>query len=228
MNTSTVKAIFLDIDDTLLDFNLCADYSMHYAADIMGINLPDDFLNLFHRINNSLWEKMERGEITNQEIYDTRFNLIFREAHISADGHIFEKEFKNGLHESHIPVDGAMDLLRYLHPNYKLYAASNGPYEQQKYRLAKADMLSLFEDIFISERVGCSKPMPGFFDVCFSLMPGIEPGETVMIGDSLTSDIKGAHDYGIPTIWFNKNGKSGHPKEVDYKVDSLSEIRNIL
>ena len=228
MQLNRVKAVFIDIDDTLLDFNLCADYSMHCAADAMGITLPNDFLSLFHRINNTFWERMERGEITNQEIYDTRFNVIFREAGISADGKLFEKEFKKGLHESHIPVEGAMDLLEYLSPKYRLFAASNGPYEQQKYRLSQAGMLHLFEDIFISERIGCSKPMPGFFDVCYSLLRDVSPTETVMIGDSLTSDVAGAHNYGIPTIWFNKNGKPDCPEEVDFEVTSLSEIKKIL
>ena len=198
---------------------------MNRAAEEMGISLPEDFQDVFHRENDKIWQSLEKGVITMDELFRIRFNLIFRAAGIEADGVHFEKLFRKNLEKTAVPVDHARDFLKVMKSKYLLYAASNGPYGQQVSRLSQAEMDIYLDGFFISEEVGFSKPKKEFFDVCFSRLDGIRPEEALMIGDSLTADIGGAHDYGMKTCWFNrKHKKAPDPNIVDIEIDTLEGL----
>ena len=133
-----------------------------------------------------------------------------------------------------IPVEGALEILSYLKGKYPLYAASNGPCEQQKNRLRVGGMYHFFNDVFISEQIGFSKPSKEFFDFCMARLnegksEPILPSEVMMIGDSLTSDMDGAISNGLKSCFFDKK-KSGSTggRAVDCVVESLSELKAIL
>jgi 2-haloacid dehalogenase len=122
-----------------------------------------------------------------------------------------------------------MELVTYLAGKYPLCIASNGPVDQQENRLRKAGLLPFMEKLFLSEQIGAAKPSPQFFDAAFRQLPGVSPEETILIGDSLTADMAGASQYGIKTCWYNpfhKEAPSG--LSLDYTVDSLGQIQNIL
>ena len=225
-----IKAVLLDVDDTLLDFVACSRFAMLAAAEEFSVTFPDNYYQVFHRINTGLWHRIEAGDLTMEGLREVRWQTIFRELGIDADGPAFEDRFKHNLNLSAEPVAGAAELLRYLRGRgYVLAAASNGPYGQQVRRLRSAGMLDSFRFLFISEQVGASKPSAAFFDRCFRDMAPIRPEETVMIGDSLTADIRGAADYGLRTCWFNIRGEAGTPVPApDWTVTSLEEIQNIL
>ena len=146
-----------------------------------------------------------------------------------------EKEFRRLLHLSAVPVEGAKDILEYLHKKeYCLCAASNGPYNQQINRLKSADMLKYFKHCFVSEMVGADKPSRQFFDGCMKEFTGVLPSECMMIGDSLTADIEGGQAYGMSTCWFVHSGdksaiqqKNGG-KAADHIIYELAELKNIL
>ncbi len=224
-----IKSILIDVDDTLLDFEKCSEEAMRLAMTEVGIVYREGMMDIFHPVNNSLWKRIEQGNLTVSELYQIRWNLVFEAMGIQHDGVAFEKRFLHFLHDSAVPVDGAEELLKYLHGKYKLYVASNAPNEQQRKRLLKASMLEYFESIFASESLGVSKPQKEFFRLCLEGMGGALTEETAIIGDSLSSDIKGGADSGLFTCWFNRKGKSApSDMKIDVTVTTLADLKNIL
>ena len=224
-----IKAILIDIDNTLLDFNKGAKIAMEKALNECGVEFKDEYFTTFTRENDLLWEKIERGELTRQGLHKIRFHIIFDALGITADGDKAEIKFREALFDVAETVDGANELLEYLSKKYLLYCASNAIYLQQINRLKLAKMHDYFNGFFISEIIGEQKPTKEFFDYCFEHMNGISKDQTIMIGDSLTADIIGAKNYGIKSIWYNHLNKSNTTDIVpDFEVKSLLDIKNII
>ena len=134
-----IKAVFLDVDNTLLDFDLCAVRVMRQCFEEFGLAFETSmYYDTFTRINNPLWEQIERGELTREELFRVRWTLIFRALGIDFDGPTFEKRFLALLETTAVPVPGAPELVSYLQGKYTLCAASNAFYEQQIRRLTLA------------------------------------------------------------------------------------------
>lgn len=224
------KAVFLDVDNTLLDFNACATLSLRRAFARVGVARDAaEAFPVFRRVNDALWLSLERGEITREQLHAVRFTRVFEALGVEADAAAAEQTFFTGLHDTAEPVDGARELLAYLHGKYRVYVASNSSYDQQHRRLGLAGMLPDIDALFVSASLGANKPSRAFFDACFAQLPGLAPGECVMIGDSLSADIAGAADYGMRTVWFNHDHVPvPSPCPADHVVDRLAEIRDIL
>ena len=215
-----IRVIFFDVDNTLLDFRKCAQLAMQNAAAQQGICLPESAEESFHRINDSLWLGIQDGSLTMKELHAVRWVTILEELGVEGDGAEMEKAFVKELHESAELMDGAMELVRGLSRKYTLCIASNAALEEQTHRLEKAGLLPYFSKIFTSAEIGCAKPQKAFFDACFEQLPGVRPEETIMIGDSISSDMEGAHDYGMRTYWLNLENREDIPDCVDKSVTS--------
>lgn len=224
-----IKTVLLDVDNTLLDFNKCADISMRNAAQELGVTLTDDTPHLFHTINARLWKQIEAGELTREELHRVRWRMVLNAAGIATDADRFEKLFVEGIRVSAVPVDGALDLLEYLAPRYTLCVASNASLAQQIHRLTKAGMIGYMKHIFVSENVGVPKPAPEFFAACMAGAGHTDKSEVMMIGDSINADINGASSFGIRTCWFNI-AREPIPDDIraDYAVERLCDIKSIL
>ncbi len=223
-----VKHVFLDVDNTLLDFEACAERASLSALSSWGIDTSRFDFRVFTEINNSLWAALERGEIARADIHRTRWGRVFDALGIEADGETFEYAFLAAIPEHVVPVSGALDLLAYLSKKYPLYAASNAPHEQQIKRLKSAGMLDFFKDVFTSERLGAPKPSSAFFEGVFSALPEVIPEECVMIGDSYEADILGAARAGMQTIFFDFRGTGKEAPLADETVRGLSEVKLFL
>ena len=224
-----IKAVLIDVDDTLLDFDESAKMSMHMAAKEMGITLPENIWEIFVDINEVLWKDLEQGKLTNAELFHVRWTKIFDAAGITSDGPEFEKAFLRGLSLCAPVICGVEELMPYLHEKYIVGVASNGPYEQQVNRLEKTGLLSYVDHMFVSGKIGHAKPSRAFFDACMEKLGDIHPGEVIMIGDSISADITGAKDYGMQTCWYNHKGIPLEQGEMaDYTVQKLAEIKEIL
>ncbi len=224
-----IKYAFIDIDDTLLDFDKNASLAVKNAFEAVGLVYKEEYGPWFLRINDSLWQKIERKEITRSDLHEIRFKVVLNEFNLKEDCARLEQLFRKYLFDLAIPVDGALELVKYLWKKYTLVVASNAIYHQQINRLKKAGMLDYFEKIFVSEKIGHNKPNKEFFDACFKELDGASPSNTIMIGDSLTADIMGASDYGMKTIWFNKKNLPLPTKKFyTHTVSSLEEIKKYL
>ena len=230
-----LKVILLDVDNTLLSFDEYVKESMKNGFQKFGIGIyEDEMFHVFQQVNTGLWQALEKGEIDFEAIKKNRWNMVFERLNIDADGEAFETYFRACLFESAIPIEGAMELLKYLSDKYTLCAASNGPYEQQVNRLKICGMLPYFSDLFISEEIGSQKPSEQFFETCIERLNAkskeiIQPCEILIIGDSLSSDMTGGIRMGMQTCFYNPD-KKPIPCEMNlnYQVTSLSEIKNIL
>lgn len=222
-----ISTILIDIDDTLLDFDLCAKWAMLEAAKKMKLILPQDTYDYFKKINDSFWKQMEKKKIKSDGIYGVRWERVSQAIGMPFDGAAFEEYFLDNLSKSIIQVDGALELLEYLSGKYQIYIASNGPFDQQVQRMKLAGMDNYLSGYFVSEKIGHSKPTKEFFDVCYKETHVADLSEIMMIGDSLSADIKGADNYGIKTCWFDKELK-GTENSADYTVKHLLEIKEFL
>ncbi len=224
-----IKCILIDIDNTLLDFHKCSREAMCLAAKDFDIEFPQNYFETFTEINNSLWEKIEKGELNRQGLFKIRWNMIFEAMGINADGEEFEELFREYIKSSAIPVDDASEVLEYLSEKYYVCTASNSELAQQEKRLKKAEMLPHIRKIFTSEEIGFAKPSSGFFEACKRELPQFEKEEIMLIGDSITADINGAKAYGFKTCWFNFSRISDAKCDsADFIVDELIQIKNIL
>lgn len=238
-----IKLIMLDVDNTLLDFELCARSCWKKVAKEFGFTLPEDLDAVFHRINDSLWQDLEKGLLTIDDIHRVRWKKIFsaigREDY-AAKGEAFEEAFVEKLKWEREPVEGALEVLSYLAGKYTLLAGTNGPWDQQYMRLRDAHMLPYLKGgLFVSEEIGFSKPQRPFFEACLAKMKeegkipeeDITPEKMLMIGDSLTADIIGAKEFGMKTLWYDHKNKGMGAKgsdKADVRVEKLTEILRLL
>ncbi len=222
-----VKAILIDIDNTIIDFNASADKAMNDAFEAFGLRRPSELFSTFKRINDGLWRRIEEKTLTVAKLHEIRWGLVFKEFNIDFDGKIMERRFFENLFNCAIPVAGAEEALRYLSAKYPVYAASNAFYEQQKNRLKISGLAPYITDSFVSEITGYSKPDSRFFEYCFKHMP-YKPEETVMIGDSLSADIEGAKRFGLITCWYNPTGMRIAAPDADFIAYRLTDLKNMF
>lgn len=223
-----IKAVLLDIDNTILDFNECSKQAMEMAFLGNGLPFEEEYAKTFRKINDGLWLRIESGEITREYLHSERFNLILKELSLEGNGRKIEKDFLENLNVCTTFVEGGLELVKYLSGKYILCSASNAPYAQQMARLKNSKVIEYLTHTFISEEMGANKPEKRYFDLCFERMKNIKKEETIMIGDSLSADIIGAKNYGLKCIWFNYAKIKPKGDEADYIVDKLSEIKKIL
>lgn len=223
------QTLLLDLDDTILDFGAAERAAISRTFREIGLEPTEALLRRYSEINESQWEAMERGEIDRATVLIRRFDIFFEELGMEADSRAVEDRYRSYLGVGHYFVEGAEELLEYLSGKYDLYLASNGVAETQYSRLASAGISHYFKEIFISETTGYHKPEKEYFDYCFARIENFDPEKTLMIGDSLTGDIRGGINAGIRTCWVNLKGKARRADILpDYEVHSLKELMELL
>ena len=223
------KVLLFDIDNTLLDFSAGARQGLAEIFREAGLPYRPAMFAVFQAENDKLWARIERGELTIAGLRDVRWQTILARLGLEGDGAAMEDAFRVRLHESAVPVAGAVDVLGRLRGAYRLCAASNGPYAQQVNRLRRAGMLDAFERLFISGRMGAEKPSRVFFDRCMVQLPGIRPEQCLMIGDSLTADIAGGREAGMHTCWYDPDDRgAAMPPQADWRITRLEQLSDIL
>ncbi len=224
-----IKAVLLDSDDTLLDFTKAEHIAIQKTLREVGIEPDEETISLYSEINKRHWEMLERGELTRNQVLVNRFDRFFEAMGVEGDSAATQQLYNTNLGIGHYFIPGAVEFLESLYGKYKLYMVTNGNESVQVPRLKSADIGHFFQEIFISQRIGWDKPSLEFFDKCFAAMPPYEKNEMIIIGDSLTSDIKGGINAGIHTCWFNPKGKQGREGIIpEFTVKSLDEILPIL
>lgn len=209
-----VKTIFFDLDNTLLDFDRAEAVALRRALTEAGAPAEEAVLERYHVINRRQWELLEDGVLTREQVLVGRFALLFEELGADAGPGADLRAVRD------VPGGGALVHSRSAgaaggaFSRYDLYLASNGAACVQHSRLKSADLGRWFKGIFISQEVGADKPRREFFDRAFASIPGFSRETALMVGDSLTSDIRGGRNAGIRTCWFNRQRRSapaGHP-----------------
>ena len=222
-----IEFLFLDLDDTILDFQRAERLALAKTLEAFGLPPTDTVLARYHQINREHWERLERKELTREQVLVGRFAALFQEMGLSADAEKVARAYEENLSQGHYFLPGAEEALKSLSQTYKLYLASNGTAKVQAGRLKSAGIIPYFQEIFVSQEIGANKPDPAYFSACFARIPGFRKDRAMMVGDSLTSDILGGIQAGIATCWVNPHHKTGeiHP---DYEIESIAALEALL
>ncbi|MBO5556464.1 MAG: YjjG family noncanonical pyrimidine nucleotidase [Oscillospiraceae bacterium] len=221
--------ILLDIDDTILDFRKAEALALSKTLREMQVEPRPEILSRYSEINLRHWEMLEDGLLTREQVLVQRFEVLYRELGLERSAAETKDRYEQHLSHGHFFMPGAEDLLRNLYGRYALYIVSNGTGVVQRGRIASAGIADYFEEIFISELIGADKPDKAFFDGCFARIPDLDRNRCLIVGDSLTSDIRGGIRAGIHTCWYNARGRA--PREdiqPEYEIRELSELPPLL
>lgn len=227
------KSLFIDLDDTLWDTyhnnkeclkELYADYDMGrlYASF-------EAFFSIYMPNNIELWAKYRNGEINRQTLIIERFRYVFRPLGIDDQKEILKINdhfLKRTTLQTRL-IPGAIELLEYLRPKYRLFILSNGFREVQSLKLQNSGLAPFFERLILSEDACIQKPHKGIFDYALKTTNSRRT-ESMMIGDSWDADILGAYNSRIAQIWYNPKGEPNRDFAPTYTVKRLEEIKQIL
>ena len=224
-----MEFLFLDLDDTILDFHKAERLAISRTFRSFGLEPTEQVLERYHVINRQHWERLERGELTRDQVLTGRFQMLFEELGIPAQPQAVAKGYEHNLGLGHYFLPGAKEALDTLRGKYRLFLASNGTASVQHSRLTSAGLYPYFEEVFVSQALGANKPSRAFFDACAARIPGYDPRKALMVGDSLTSDILGGINAGMKTCWVCPRGAQGRPDIVpDYRIEALSQLPELL
>ncbi|WP_159722202.1 YjjG family noncanonical pyrimidine nucleotidase [Enterococcus sp. CSURQ0835] len=220
--------LLFDVDDTLLDFKAAEDQALKRLFHDMGVPLTPAIKQAYQTMNQNFWREYELGQLTRQELLDTRFHKFFSQYDKVVDGPAVEECYRKYLNEGHDLYEDSLAVIKQLALDYDLYVVTNGVGVTQRQRLRESGLAPYFKAIFISEELGVNKPMKEFFTKVFAAIPNFSKNETVIIGDSLTSDIKGGINAGIDTIWLNPQQAPATEINPTYQIQHLAQLPKLL
>ena len=225
------KVILWDIDNTLLDFFAAEKKSLKAVFQNFGLGkLSDEKVAEYSAVNIRHWERLERGEITKAEVMHGRFTEFLSRLNITD----VDPDLMNAAYEAELVnhvefVENGYDVIQSLKDKYKHYAVTNGAYEVQTKKLAVSGLDRIFDKVFISDEIGYEKPRIQFFQPVLENIIPCERDEILIVGDSLTSDMRGGNNIGIKCCWYNPRRKVNTTDvKTDYEIHSLKEIYEIL
>ena len=217
------SGVLFDIDDTLLDFPRSEKEALCEAFLHFGIELDEEMILTYQKINYELWKALERGEITREELMVRRFSDFAKFYGFEVNSARVADDYLDCLGQKVYFIDGARELLDKLYGKVRMYIVTNGLARVQNSRYKLAEFGKIFDGMFISQEVGANKPDSAFFEYVAEHIDGFEKEKTLIVGDSLSSDIAGGINFGIDTCWYSPMGKE--PKiQPTYIVDNLLKV----
>jgi len=224
--------LLFDADGTLFDYEQAEVTALATTFAQFGYPFEARHAVTYRAINGQMWRDFEQGKLSQQRLPTARFERLFAATGVTADTAVtaaFSLRYLNNLAQGTMLITGAEALVTALRPHYRLLLITNGLHEVQRPRLARSVLAGCFDAVVISSEVGVAKPDPAIFDVAFAHMGYPPKAETLIIGDSLTSDMRGGSDYGIDTCWFNPHAQP-RPKDVTirYEIRRLTELLDLL
>ena len=219
--------LLLDVDNTLLDFSYCETVSI--TETFKELNLPYDVesVSLYKKINDDCWKELEKGLLSFNQVYTERFCRYLRLIGKSFDVELINEKYFSHLSQTAFKVDGCDEILDYLKERYQLHIVTNGAAFNQHSRIRISGITDKIDGLFISEEIGYKKPQKEFFDYVFSKINEKDKSKVLIIGDSLSSDIKGGINAGIDTCFVNRDGVTPDI-ECTFVVNNLFELKEIL
>jgi putative hydrolase of the HAD superfamily len=227
------RHIFFDLDHTIWDFDKNAEETLQelfltYQLKELGLNSADVFIETYTRNNHQLWADYHVGKISKQELRETRFKKTFLDLGLSPEviPVQFEDDYVTLCPTKTNLFPEAHETLQYLEQKYTLHLISNGFLESTEMKIGKTDLRRYFQNIIISEVVGVNKPDKAIFEHALQLADA-EKHHSIMIGDSIEADIRGALNFGMDAIYFNPAGLV-KPDDVPLQITHLNELTLLL
>lgn len=221
--------ILLDVDGTLLDFDQSEREGFGVVLRHYGLEDSPEAKERYHQINKEYWEAFEAGTMSREDVQTKRFERFFGEYGLHVRGREAEEIYREQLDKSAILIPFALKLCQYLSGKYEIFVVSNGFSKTQHCRLKASGLYPYFKQVFVSEDTGSQKPQREFFDYCFSKMENPDRTKMLLVGDSLTSDIKGGNNAGVDTCWYNPEGSANdRGVSVNYEIRDLRQLARLL
>ena len=222
--------ILWDLDDTLLDFAKSESHAIKTCFEHFDLSIQEGMIERYSEINLWHWKKFEKNELGKMDVLHGRFRALFEEYGIKGlSPEEFQLLYQEELGGTYFYNDQSLDLCKKLAKEFDQYIVTNGIIITQTKKLRLSGFDQIMNGIYISELVGYQKPQKEFFEACFEQIKTTDRDKIIIIGDSLTSDMKGGNNAGITTCWYNpKRKKNTEEVRIDYEIDSLGQIENIL
>lgn len=223
------NCIMMDIDNTLLDFDAAERKALLETLQQFSLPCDEAAVSRYHEINSSLWGELNRGKIRRDKLVVERFDRFVKEIGAAAKAAELNRAYTEHLATHADVIPGAEEALQELAEVATMIAVSNGTESVERGRLKLSGFEKYFDDIFISEAVGVSKPNPKIFQMAMRKL-GIEHSDKVLVvGDSLSADIQGGVNAGLDTCWVNMNGLENESGLTPtYEVKALCELYPIV
>ena len=226
-----ITTILWDVDRTLLDFDAAERAAVQSLYIEFGLGeCSEEALARYSAINRKYWEKMERGEITKQQVLVGRFEEFFAGEGIDTTlAPRFNDAYQLRLGDTIVCRDDSYHIVESLCGKVRQYVVSNGTVTAQTKKLRLSGLGALMDGVFLSEQLGAEKPRKEFFDQVFAAIEPFNKNETMIVGDSLTSDMRGGGDAGIVTCWYNPEGAAAPDGyRIDHEIHNLHEVYGLL
>lgn len=227
------STIFFDLDHTLWDYDASARETLHelyteYNLLDRGIHRFEDFHQHFKTVNRELWYLYDHGKIDSEAIRKERFKQILErlDAYEEVLSGNLSEDYLNSCPRKGYLMPGALEALQHLVKRYSLTVITNGFEDIQRIKMEASNITSFFDHIITSQKAGFKKPAKEIFQ--FALGENrIRSNQAVMIGDNLLTDIAGARNAAIDTIFFNPE-KVEHSVTVKHEIVHLNELSELL
>ncbi len=222
--------ILWDVDGTLLDFEYSMVHALKKCLEEIGVDATGEMIECYARINKSWWDRLEKGQVTKAELLPGRFTDFFAVYDISCpDLDTFLAHFQEYLGMFYSYIDNSLEICKSLKGKCKQCIVTNGVTSTQLKKLKLSGLYDVMDDIFISEQLGAPKPSRHFFDRVLETMPDVRKEKILIVGDSLSSDMRGGNNAGIDTCWYNPDNQFNETAiEIKYMIRNLKEVLLIV
>ena len=223
------NCIMIDLDNTLLDFDKAENQALEKT--FAQFEFPDTPENraVYKQLNSQLWQELEKGKIKRDALAVVRWKKFL--AHLGRLGNAgkINEFYMNCLSQGCSPLHGALEFLEAVEDYATIAIITNGSEKVQKNRLAYSGVAAFVDGIFISERMGIHKPDKRFVNLALERLGVTNRQKVLVIGDSLTADIKCGVDAGLATCWCNFKGQENTLNlQPTYTVQGFEELKRVI
>ncbi|VYU55372.1 noncanonical pyrimidine nucleotidase, YjjG family [Clostridium tertium] len=224
------EVILFDADETLFDFKKSEKQAFENSIREFNMDYDENYhLKVYEEINKNIWLEFEQGLITQKKLKVERFKRLSEKLNTPFDPVEFSNAYIRHLANASFLYEDSIELIKELSKNYKLAIVTNGLKDVQSKRIGQSVIAEYFDTLVISEEVQVSKPNPEIFEIALNRLNFTDKNKVLMIGDSLTSDIKGGINFEIDTCWVNlKKVKNSTSIKPTYEISNLKDLTKIL
>ena len=221
--------LWFDADGTLFDYDRAEATAFRKTLELLQFQFEDRYLDAYQRINRELWRALERHEITPAALRVRRFELLLEALQLSGSPDDLNVAYVEQLGLCTDLMDGAYEVLQRLHGRCRIAVVTNGLEAVQRSRLEHSTIRPFITELIISEEVGAAKPHAAYFDAAMARTGHPPKSEVLIIGDSLTSDMRGGADYGLDTCWYNPANEPGPENlPITFEIRHLRDLLEIV